>query len=462
MRLLQSALACCGLCAGLAAQALPVIPGASGFGIETPAGRGGTVYRVTNLRESGTGSLGACVAASGPRVCVFEISGTIDLSDELIVRDPNITIAGQTAPPPGILLRGAGLRIITSDVLVQHIRVRAGDDPAGPAFINRDSLKVEGVVENPVKNIVIDHCSFAWSTDEMASAWKHWDNVTFMNNIFAEPLHYSLHPEAGTPTNGDGHGYGVLFGPHDGRAALIGNLMAHQAARNPLSRASRVVIVNNVVYNRGNADVELQSEAGMPTFTSIVGNVFIRGPSYRLDHKPILVFVGGEFALAPGSRVHVRDNVATDAGSDPWSLVELDGTQLTRAQLEASSAPVWPTGLVAMRTADRAVLDHVLAKAGARPMDRDSTDERIVASVRNHSGQIINCVDADGSSRCRKNAGGWPALAIRTRALRLPVNQRTVTPSGYTNLEIWLHSLSADLQGDVATSPRPPSDIRVR
>jgi hypothetical protein len=71
-------------------------------------------------------------------------------------------------------------------------------------------------------------------------------------------------------------------------------------------------------------------------------------------------------------------------------------------------------------------------------------------------------VDADGSSRCRKNAGGWPALAVRTRALRLPVNQRALTSSGYTNLEIWLHSLSADLQGDVATSPRPPSDIRVR
>jgi hypothetical protein len=462
LRLLQGILAWCGLCAGLAAQAIPVIPGVSGFGVDTPAGRGGTVYRVTNLRESGSGSLGACVAASGPRVCVFEVSGTIELSAELIIRDPNITIAGQTAPSPGILLHGGGLRILASDVLVQHIRVRAGDDAAGPAFINRDSLKVEGSAEKPVKNVVIDHCSFAWSTDEMASAWKHWDNVTFVNNIFAEALHFSLHPEAGTPGNGDGHGYGVLFGPHDGRAALIGNLMAHQASRNPLSRASRVVIVNNVVYNRGNADVELQSEGGMPTFTSIVGNVFIRGPSYRLDHRPILVFVGGEFALPSGSRLHVRDNVASDAGSDPWSLVELDGTQLTRAQLEASSAPVWPAGLVAMRTANRAVLDHVLAKAGARPLDRDSTDERIVASVRSHTGQIINCVDADGSSRCRKNAGGWPALAVRTRPLRLPVNQRALTSSGYSNLEIWLHALSADLQGDVATSPRPPTEIRVR
>jgi hypothetical protein len=71
-------------------------------------------------------------------------------------------------------------------------------------------------------------------------------------------------------------------------------------------------------------------------------------------------------------------------------------------------------------------------------------------------------VNADGSSRCRPNAGGWPALAIRTRSLKLPVNPRSLTPDGYTNLEVWLHSLSDDLQGDVVNGPRPPTEIRVR
>ena len=461
-RVLQCALACWALCSALAAQAVSVIPGVSGFGLDTPAGRGGTVYRVTNLQETGAGSLRACVDVEGPRVCVFEVSGTIRLTDELIIRNDYLTIAGQTAPSPGILLRGAGLRILASNVLVQHIRVRAGDDPLGPAFINRDSLKVEGSAERPVRNVVIDHCSFAWSTDEIASAWKHWDNVSFVSNIFAEPLHFSKHPEAGTPDNGDGHGYGVLFGPSDGRAALIGNLMAHQAARHPMSYASRLVVVNNVVFNRGNSDITLASEGGMRTFNSIVGNVFIRGPSYRLNRRPIYVFARGEVPVPAGSRLYVRDNVAQEASSDPWSLVEFNGPELTRSQLEASSAPVWPAGLVARPTANQAVLDHVLATAGARPSDRDSTDERIVASVRNGTGQIINCVAADGSTRCLKNAGGWPALAVRTRPLRLPVNQRALTSAGYTNLEVWLHSLSADLQGDVANGPRPPTEIRVR
>src|SRR5688572_25035631 len=154
------------------AQARPVIPGAAGYGMETVAGRGGKVYKVTNLNASGAGSLKACVSdATGPRVCVFEVSGTIRITTDMMVRNGNLTIAGQTAPSPGITIRGAALRIQANDILIQHIRVRAGDDPNGPDPDNRDSLKIEGNDSRQVRNIVIDHCSFSWAIDETASVW---------------------------------------------------------------------------------------------------------------------------------------------------------------------------------------------------------------------------------------------------------------------------------------------------
>src|SRR5688572_3595446 len=233
---------------GSAAQALPVIPGGAGFGMETVAGRGGRVYRVTNLNASGAGSLKECVDGTTARVCIFEVSGIIRLTSDLIVRNSRLTIAGQTAPSPGIMIRGAGLRIQTSDVLVQHIRVRPGDDPNGPDPDNRDALKIQGSTEKPVKNVVIDHCSFSWSIDEVASVWGPHDNITLSNNIFAMPLHDSLHPN----TTGPGlmkHGYGVLLGSSasGGRISMIGNLMAHQVERNPLTRARQLVFVNNII-----------------------------------------------------------------------------------------------------------------------------------------------------------------------------------------------------------------------
>ena len=114
------------------AHALPVIPGAAGFGIDTPAGRGGPVYRVTNLLESGAGSLKACIDATGPRTCVFEVSGVIRLTEDMTIRNGKLTIAGQTAPSPGIMIRGGALKVHASDILIQHLRFRIGDDPVGP------------------------------------------------------------------------------------------------------------------------------------------------------------------------------------------------------------------------------------------------------------------------------------------------------------------------------------------
>ena len=293
-----------------AAHALPVVPGAAGFGVDTPAGRGGAVIRVTNLNSDGAGSLKACIDASGPRVCVFETSGVINLGQDLAIRNPYITIAGQTAPSPGIMLRGAGLRISASHVLVQHLRVRVGDALTGPDPGNRDALKIEAPAASPISHVVVDHCSFSWSVDEMASIWEGASNVSLLNSIFAEPLHDSIHTDDGSAPAP--HGYGIIFGPANGgvgNISMVGNLLAHQVSRNPLATAS-FVMVNNLVYDRGDIEVEFGTRS-QPISASVVGNVFLRGPSSTGDMQPVFVrggqqreFRGGRIAPASGRQSH--------------------------------------------------------------------------------------------------------------------------------------------------------------
>jgi hypothetical protein len=433
------------------ANAIPVLPGAIGHGIATPAGRGGTVIRVTNLEASGAGSLKACVDASGPRVCVFEVSGTIRLPDDLTIRNRYITIAGQTAPSPGITLRGAGLLVKASDVLVQHIRVRPGDDAGGEPPSNRDALKIEAPETAPISNIVIDHCTFTWSVDEIASAWQYWNNISLLNNIFAEPLHESIHPEGK-------HGFGVLIGPVNGNATLAGNLFTDMESRNPMTAATRAVIVNNVIYNWGNTAVDLQSR-GDVTVNSVIGNVFIPGPNTGTSRAPIGLRADSA-ALQPGAKVFISDNAGPGATSDPWSLAGAIYGTLTLANYKASSPQAWPSGMTTLPSSENIVREHVLKYAGARPADRDSADRRIVDEVRNRTGSIINCVAPNGTTRCSRNAGGWPSLAVNRRALTLPANPNTVTASGYTNLELWLHRMSAQVEGRAPTPPEPPTLTR--
>lgn len=445
------------------AQARPVIPGAAGYGMDTVAGRGGAVYKVTNLNASGSGSLKACVDGTAPRVCVFEVSGTIRITEDLLIRNSKITIAGQTAPSPGITLRGAALRIQASDVLVQHLRVRAGDDLNGPDPENRDSFKIEGSDAKPVKNVVIDHCTFSWALDELASVWGPHDNITFSNNLFSEPLNDSMHPTK----DGAGlepHGYGLLIGSvsSGGRVTVTNNLFAHIAERNPLSRARELVFVNNLVYNRSIRDLDVQSQESRVTKSVVEGNVFLRGPSYDIASRPIYIRTNGSYRLYGGAKVYVNDNYEPGTGNAVSQTVVLTGGDVIAGLLTTISRPVWNNGLVVRSTANYGVYNHVLDNAGARPSDRDNTDRRVINTVKNRNGQIINCVSADGSTRCQKNGGGWASLAQNTRRLTLPANPSTMTANGYTNLENWLNSMDSSLQGVTqAGSPAAPASLSV-
>lgn len=394
--------------------------GLKGFGTETTAGSGGRIIRVTTLASTGAGSLREALAASGPRIVIFDVGGVIDLNkSDLVLSNPHVTIAGQTAPSPGITLIRAGMSIRTHDVLMQHIRFRIGDagEPKGSGF-NRD-VSVTG---KDAYNIVIDHCSVAWGTDENLSvSGPRYDGpsgtahrVTLSNNIVAEGLYDSTHDKGI-------HSMGSLIHDNVQDVAVTGSLYAHNNERNPWYKGNATgVIVNNVIYNPGIWAIRMGAiPKEWDGYTlpanprvAVVGNLMQAGANTPSG-------VGLVGSNTTGGDVFMSDNLAWAKNGS--ALPQTFGTGIKLL----SSAPVWPTGLSSISVGS--VKEQVLSHAGARPRDRDAVDARIVAGVRAGTGGFLNS---------QNEVGGYPAATKTTRVL-------TVPSSG---VDAWLQQLAKSLE----------------
>ncbi|MBX7256022.1 MAG: right-handed parallel beta-helix repeat-containing protein [Candidatus Hydrogenedentes bacterium] len=398
---------------------LPVFPGAEGFGATTPAGRGGLLIRVTTLAPDGPGSLREALDYAGPRAVIFEVSGIIELDSPLVIREPFATISGQTAPSPGITLSGAGLIVQTHDVLMQHLRIRVGDNPDSQAGDQRDALGLIGAPEGTpeVFNVVVDHCSLSWATDENVSTWYHGvHDVTFRHCIISEGLSHSLHPEGE-------HSKGMLIGDHSRRIAAIGNLFAHNTERNPLIKGDvSALIANNLIFNPKRFAIHLSDpENSGVSMATIIGNVLVRGK----DSNPGMGIINLLLSAKPGTVVYARDNAVRKSG--PLSPVAPLGND--------DAIPVLLSPLTLQPT--NAVTSWVLEHAGARPTDRDSVDARVVKDVSDGMGRIIDSPT---------DVGGLPPTTPASRTLSPPANPNADDDSdGYTNLEEWLHAFSTPL-----------------
>lgn len=388
------------------------------FGADTPGGLGGAVLPVTTLDASGPGSLAEALATPGPRVIVFEVGGSVDLAmTRLDIVQPFVTVAGQTAPSPGITLIRGGMRVMTHDVVIQHVRFRMGD--AGttvPAGFEPD-VTTDGAAAH---DVLFDHVSVAWGVDENLSvSGPRFDgpegtsrNVTIRNSIIAEGLRNSVHEKGA-------HSMGTLVHDYCTGVAVIRNLYAHNDERNPWFKGfANGAVVNNVVYNPGRWAMRLGAVPNEWTSSgitpegprvSIVGNYL----KFGVDTPASQTMVGTNSAGA----AYLEDNVALDAAGSAVPIASAAVTVL-------AEKPAWPANIEVLSALQ--AVDWVVAHAGARPRDRDAVDARIVSEFLAGGGTIRDSQEA---------VGGYPSAE--------PVERRLDVPD---DVAPWLEALAAELE----------------
>lgn len=411
-------------------------PGAEGFGAFATGGRSGTVYHVTNLSDSGSGSFRDAVSVAN-RTIVFDLSGTINMSSSLSITKSNLTIAGQTAPGDGIALKGWLTEVKARNVIIRYIRCRPGD-------VNCPTFQDDAFHFVNATNCIADHVTATWSIDEcLSTTWS--TNVCVQWCVIAEPLRNSCHVKGS-------HGYGSLIRYGSGGITYHHNLYADCVSRNPRSPSDnlRVDFVNNIVYNWGqlagyNEDDTADSGSNFTNYANYVGNYLIAGAD--TSQSPQRVFRSGVPAAfhtqiyQSGNFLDGNKNGVLDGADNGWSAFGPPfTTNLTRL----------PFPQVTTDSANAAYV-RVLSAAGAS-LVRDVVDSGIVSNVLNQNGVIIDS---------QSQVGGWPTLnslpaPLDTDQDGMPdfweaalgsntnnaADRNDLMPDGYTRLEWYLNWLA--------------------
>jgi hypothetical protein len=446
-----------------AAQAVPAFPGAEGYGATATGGRGGVVYEVTNLNDTGAGSLRDALNHNTARTIVFRVSGTIHLYSNLSLKYGNVTVAGQTAPGDGICIANGWLNAGYSNVIIRYIRCRLGDQwPDGTQ--NGDDDAIGGRYAD---RIILDHVTASWSVDETMSFYAN-TNFTAQWCLVSESLRYSHHAKGP-------HGYGGIWGGTN--SSWHHNLLAHHSSRTPRfdgEGSQNVDYRNNVIYNWG-----FNSCYGGEGITvNMVNNYYRYGPGtdsakrYRICQPSM--DANGNYGLW-----YVEDNYVYGypaITADNWSGgVQPDGgSGDIPLCYSATPFPVATTYPVTEQSAETAY-NYVLNSAGCNIV-RDSVDTRIINEVATGTATYGGQTGAGtGIIDSQTQVGGWPTL----NSLPAPNDTdhdgmpdewellHSLNPNdasdrngdyngdGYTNLEKYLNSLCPDPYGIDYFAPTP-------
>jgi pectate lyase len=444
------------------AQSVKAFPTAEGFGANAVGGRGGRVIEVTNLNDSGGGSLRSAMETSGPRICVFRVSGTITLKNAIRVSTPYLTVAGQTSPG-GVQIKGTGqpdgdwgVWCVNGahNIILRHLRVRMGGNMKHDAGNN---ILFYGTAEPGVHDVIVDHCSVSWGSDTQLDWYgSYLDRATFQWNLIGECYM--------------GQHIGGNLAPKN--LTLHHNLYANLGSRTPLMQHARVFdFRNNVIYNwnGNNASVFGQFALNTSAFGNVVGNLWLAGPNGGYPYLNVgnggPVRIDGSAAEAGGTKLYLAGNWGprspegspndwTGHGVNTWDYYEYkhDGDTHVVDPAQYAAAEPYAAPPIQMHPVAQ-LLDKVLATVGACKPSRDAVDLRIVHSVRDKTGYPVN------------TSGPWPDLAagapspppdsdhdgmpdVWETAHGLdranPADGPAVAANGYTHVENYLNELAGD------------------
>ena len=442
-------------------------PGADGSVSTISGGADGDVYLVTSLEDDySTGTLRNALV-SGNRTIVFAVGGQINLKSKLNISGENITIAGQTAPGDGITIAGYPVFIKGNNIILRYLRFRMGDQNGEKD--NFDAEDGDALGGKDGGNIMIDHCSISWSTDECAS-FSRVKNLTMQYCIISESLRQSVHVKGN-------HGYGGIWGGMN--ATYHHNLLAHHDSRNPRFDHEYVAheykgpinYVNNVVYNwGGNSTYGGETASENELFhINMIGNYYKAGPNTSNSSKNRLMqlssicsncnkYHGISSNVAYPAKLYLEDNIVNGNNAD-WNNIVQDSKETRDTKSMAKLNSPWIEGLTTLNFTESAVnaYNSVLSYAGASLM-RDAVDERIVNDVKNGTGKLIDTVN-DTPGYPTLNAGtaitdtdkdGMPDEWEQEQMSVLGVTGIAISDfkpnaynlsSKYTNLEVYMNSL---------------------
>jgi pectate lyase len=388
-------------------EGIPAFPGAWGGGMFTTGGRGGKVIEVTNLNDSGPGSFRAAIKAQGPRIVVFRVAGIIPLLSAININNPDITIAGQSAPGDGVCLAGDSVNINTHNVIMRHLRVRRGRPEGGQGSDN--------IGGNPEGQIIVDHCTASWGMDENLSLYRYMkpmpdgrrvkyptQNVTVQWCISSEAL------------NAGNHAFGGTWGGRD--STFHHNLFACNTGRNPsIGMSGEFDYRNNVIFNWRHRTMDGGDETSM---INVINNYYKPGPATNRNMVSTIARIEQRNMYSPGNRWkpgnwypeaqprpgkwYVAGNIVEgfpDVTSSNWNGMR-GPEKIARVNTPFEA---WP---VNQQTAMEA-LNSVLAKAGATLPVRDAVDRRVTEMVR--TGKVGN---ENGIINDPKEVGGYPEYSF--------------------------------------------------